>query len=212
MITVNRVAEPETEVISGLADGRCSAIAVLVNQGLEPKDADAVTLGTLIAIQAASRTSELPGPLVVAELTDDKHAHLATFAGAHQTVSRSGLLGDAIALAATSPEANHPRRAQRPNQTPGKARSGPRTRPVGDHPFATITARALEHGLLAVSTRSPATPSRGLRLSVRCGEIIQLARDDQVVTLLWGVDRTGRRCRSTPGHSAAARLRNLVTL
>ena len=105
-VEVTTVPEPELEVVSALADGTCSAIAVLAHQGVAPKDADAITLATLMAVRRAATTNgREPGPFVVAELTDSKHDELAVFAGAHETVARSALLGDAIAFAAVSPRA-----------------------------------------------------------------------------------------------------------
>ena len=104
MVEVATVPEPELEVVSALADGTCSAIAVLAHGSVAPKDADAITLATLMAVRRAATTDGRDrGPFVVAELTDNKHAELAVFAGAHETVARSALLGDAIAFAAVSP-------------------------------------------------------------------------------------------------------------
>jgi hypothetical protein len=58
-VRVTRVAEPELEVVSALADRPCSAIAVLAHQGVEAKDADAITLAMLMAVRRASTTMPL---------------------------------------------------------------------------------------------------------------------------------------------------------
>jgi ion channel POLLUX/CASTOR len=49
-VTITHVPDPELEIVSALADRPCSAIAVLAHQGVTPKDADAITLATLMAV------------------------------------------------------------------------------------------------------------------------------------------------------------------
>jgi hypothetical protein len=73
--------EPELELVSELAARPCSAIAVLPYQGVAAKDADAITLAILMAVRRATEGSGNDGAFVVAELIDDKHVDLATFAG-----------------------------------------------------------------------------------------------------------------------------------
>jgi hypothetical protein len=202
-VDVTTVPEPELEIVSALADRTCSAIAVLAHQGVAPKAADAITLATLMAVRRATTTNGRErGPFVVAELTDNKHAELAVFAGAHETVARSALLGDAIAFAAVSP-------AARPIVAALQMPHGPTVRLipaidlglVGEHTVAAIAASAHAHGLLAIGTRrrthartSTGTgtgtgtgTSRGprshLELHVRRTETVQLGEDDEVAVI-----------------------------
>jgi hypothetical protein len=192
-VDVATVAEPELEVVSALADRSCSAIAVLAHQGVAPNDADAITLATLMAVRRATSTNgRQPGPFVVAELTDSKHDELAVFAGALETVARSGLLGDAIAFAAVSPRA-------RPIVAALQRPDGPTVRLIpaidlgltGEHTVAGIAAAARAHGMLAIGTRR-STPtqvhrSRGprsqLQLRLRPAETVQLGEDDEVAVI-----------------------------
>jgi ion channel POLLUX/CASTOR len=184
-VRVTRVAEPELEVVSALADRPCSAIAVLAHQGVEAKDADAITLAMLMTVRRASPTIAGDGPFVVAELTDDKHADLAVFAGAHETVARSALLVDAIAFAAMSPEA-------RPILDALQAPTGPSVKLIPatelglvvEHSFATVAAQTYQHGLLAVGTRSRRGSRSELRIHVRRSEVLQLAEEDAVAVIV----------------------------
>lgn len=183
-VTVLRVPEPEREVVSVLTDRPCSAIAVLAHQGLAPTDADAVTLATLMAVRQATAMNAVDGPHVVAELTDNKHSELAVVAGAHQTVARSGLLNDAIAFAAVSPETRPILMAL---QRPG----GPIVRLVpagelglaGEHSFATVAAQTYQHGLLAIGTRSHRDSNFTVRLPAQRTEMLRLEPDDDVAAL-----------------------------
>jgi Trk K+ transport system NAD-binding subunit len=192
-VDVTTVPEPELEVVSALADGACSAIAVLAHQGVAPKDADAITLAALMAVRrAATTTGRPPGPFVVAELTDSKHDELAVFAGAHETVARSALLGDAIAFAAVSPRA-------RPIVAALQTPHGPTVRLiaaidlglVGEHTVAAIAAAAHAHGVLAIGTRrrtptdtdTPGLFRPQLQLHVHRTETVRLGEDDEVVVV-----------------------------
>jgi Trk K+ transport system NAD-binding subunit len=184
-VTVLRVPEPERELVSLLKDRPCSAIAVLAHQGLAPTDADAVTLATLMAVRQALAVNGGDDPHVVAELTDNKHAELAVVAGAHQTVARSGLLNDALAFAAVSPETRPILMAL---QKPG----GPIVRLIragelglaGEHSFATVAAQAYQHGLLAIGTRSHRDSSFAMRLHAERTEMLRLEPDDEVAALV----------------------------
>jgi ion channel POLLUX/CASTOR len=183
-VQVTRVAEPELELVASLAQHPCSAIAVLANQGLVAKEADAITLATLMAVRRASTT--LPGdrPFVVAEFTDEKHADLAAFAGAHETVARSGLLGDALAFAVMSPDARPILDVlQGPTGPSVKLIPAPELGLVGEHRFSTVAARAYEHGLLAVGTRSRQGTTSELRLCVRRSEVLRLGDEDEVAVI-----------------------------
>jgi hypothetical protein len=197
-VEVTNVPEPELEVVAALADGTCSAIAVLAHQGVAPKDADAITLATLMAVRrAATNNDRQPGPFVVAELTDNKHEELAVFAGAHETVARSALLGDAIAFAAVSPRA-------RPIVAALQTPYGPAVQLipaidlglVGEHTLTAIAARAQAHGVLAIGTRrrtppgTPRSPRSHLQLHVRRAQTIRLDEDDEVAVI---VRKTGPR-------------------
>jgi Trk K+ transport system NAD-binding subunit len=182
-VDVTTVPEPELEVVSALADRPCSAIAVVAHQGVAPKDADAITLAMLMAVRRAATTNPRePGPFVVAELTDNKHDELAMFAGAHESVARSALLGDAIAFAAVSPRA-------RPIVAALQTPDGPTVRLipavdlglVGEHTVAAIAARARAHGVLAIGTRARA--DRQLQLHVRRAETIRLGEHDEVAVI-----------------------------
>jgi ion channel POLLUX/CASTOR len=191
-VEVTTVPDPELALVSALADGACSAIAVLAHQGVAPKDADAITLATLMAVRRAAATAGgQPGPLVVAELTDSKHDELAVFAGAQETVARSALLGDAIAFAAVSPRA-------RPIVAALQTPPGPTVRliaavdlgVVGEHTVAAIAAAARAHGVLAIGTRRQAPPrstARGpkssLQLHVHRAETVRLGEDDEVAVI-----------------------------
>jgi Trk K+ transport system NAD-binding subunit len=185
-VDVTTVPEPELEVVSALADRPCSAIAVVAHQGVAPKDADAITLAMLMAVQRARTTNpRARGPLVVAELTDNKHDELAVFAGAHETVARSALLGDAIAFAAVSPRA-------RPIVAALQTPDGPTVRLipaadlglVGEHTVAAIAARARAHGVLAIGTRTRTRiDDRRLQLHVRRAETIRLGEHDEVAVI-----------------------------
>jgi hypothetical protein len=188
-LQVTRVPEPELEVVSALADRPCSAIAVLAHQGVAAKDADAITLAILMAVRRASATVGGDGPFVVAELTDDKHVDPAIFAGAHKTVARSGLLGDAIALTAMTPQA-------RPVLAAFQAPRGPSVRAIpatelgllGEHPFAEIAAEAYKRGLLAVGTRPGRGRTAKLRVHVRGSEVVDLAEGDEVAVIVRRID------------------------
>jgi hypothetical protein len=192
-VEVTTVPEPELEVVSALADRTCSAIAVLAHQGVAPKDADAITLATLMAVgRATSTNGRQPEPFVVAELTDSKHDELAVFAGANETVARSGLLGDAIAFAAVSPRARPIVAAlQRPDGPTVRLISANDLGLVGEHTVAAIAAAAHAYGVLAIGTRRRTAPrvdtSRGpgspLRLHVRQAETVQLGEDDDVAVI-----------------------------
>ena len=184
-VTVTQVRDPEVEVVSALAERPSSAIAVLAHQGVAPKDADAITLATLMAVgRAVTPSARRPRPFVVAELTDNKHAELAVFAGADETVARSSLLGDAIAFAAVSPEA-------RPILTALQTPAGPSVRLipatdlglVGEHSVAAVAARTYAEGLLAIGTRTHRGPRPQLRLHVRGGEIVRLSAEDEVAVI-----------------------------
>ena len=184
-VTVIRVSEPEREVVSVLAQRPCSAIAVLAHQGLAPTDADAVTLATLMAVRQASPANGAEDPHVVAELTDNKHANLAAVACAHQTVARSGLLNDALAFAAISPET-------RPILLALQGRGGPSVRLVsadelglaGEHSFATVAAQTYQHGLLAIGTCLRRGMGFDLHLNARRTDVLRLATDDNVAALV----------------------------
>jgi hypothetical protein len=182
-VDVTTVPEPELEVVSALADRPCSAIAVLAHQGVAAKDADAITLAMLMAVRRATTTNPRDrGPFVVAELTDNKHDELAVFAGAHETVARSALLGDAIAFAAVSPRA-------RPIVAALQTPDGPTVRLIpavdlgltGEHAVAAIAARARAHGMLAIGTRT--RTDRQLQLHVRRAETIRLGEHDEVAVI-----------------------------
>jgi ion channel POLLUX/CASTOR len=182
-VDVTTVPEPELEVVSALTDRHYSAIAVVAHQGVAPKDADAITLAMLMAVRRATTTTPRErGPFVVAELTDNKHEELAVFAGAHETVARSALLGDAIAFAAVSPRA-------RPIVAALQTPDGPTVRLipaidlglVGEHTVAAIAARARAHGVLAIGTR--ARTDRRLQLHVRRAETIRLGEHDEVAVV-----------------------------
>jgi hypothetical protein len=194
-VDVTTVPEPELEIVSVLADRTCSAIAVLAHQGAAPKDADAITLAMLMAVRRATPTDpRQPGPFVVAELTDNKHDELAVFAGAHETVARSALLGDAIAFAAVSPQA-------RPIVAALQTPHGPTVRlipavdlgVVGEHTVAAIAAAAQAHGVLAIGTRlsaptptrtrTPQGPGSRLQLRVRRAETVRLGEHDEVAVI-----------------------------
>ncbi len=193
-VEVTNVPEPELEVVSALADGSCSAIAVLAHQGVAAKDADAITLATLMAVRRATSNHGLGhGPFVVAELTDNKHDELAVFAGAHETVARSALLGDAIAFAAVSPRA-------RPIVAALQTPYGPAVQLiraidlglVGEHTMTAIAARARAHGVLAIGTRrrtppgTPRSPRSQLQLHVRRAQTVRLDDDDEVAVIARG--------------------------
>ena len=192
-IDVTTVADPELAVVSALADRTCSAIAVLAYQSVAPKDADAITLATLMAVQrAGSSNGRQPGPFVVAELTDSKHDELAVFAGAQETVARSGLLGDAIAFAAVSPRARPIVAAlQRPEGPTVRLIPAPDPGLVGEHTVAAIAAAARTHGVLAIGTRRetprqghpPRGPRSRLQLRLRPTETVLLGPDDQVAVI-----------------------------
>jgi hypothetical protein len=184
-VTITHVPDPELEIVSALADRPCSAIAVLAHQGVTPKDADAITLATLMAVgRVPPASAPHRDPFVVAELTDNKHAELATFAGADETVARSSLLGDAITFAAVSPEA-------RPILTALQMPTGPSVRLmpasaldlVGKHTVAAIVARAHADGLLAIGTRTRRGRRSQLRVHVDNGEIVRLAAEDEVAVI-----------------------------
>jgi ion channel POLLUX/CASTOR len=184
-VDVTTVAEPELEVVSALADRSHSAIAVLAHQGVAPKDADAITLATLMAVRRATSTNgQRPGPFVVAELTDSKHDELAVFAGAQETVARSGLLGDAIAFAAVSPRARPIVAAlQRPDGPTVRLIGAVELGLVGEHTVAVIAATARAHGMLAIGTRTRRGPRSQLQLQLRPAEIVTLAQDDEVAVI-----------------------------
>jgi ion channel POLLUX/CASTOR len=200
-VEVRTVPEPELEVVSALADGTCSAIAVLAHQGVAPKDADAITLAILMAVRRAAATGKRrPGPFVVAELTDSKHDELAVFAGAHETVARSALLGDAIAFAAVSPRA-------RPIVAALQTPHGPAVRLIpaidlglaGEYTVAAIAAAAQAHGVLAIGTRHraatrtstpPGAPSH-LQLHVRRADTVRLGETDEVAVIAREIPHRG---------------------
>jgi ion channel POLLUX/CASTOR len=182
-VDVTTVPDPELAVVSALADGTCSAIAVLAYQGVAPKDADAITLATLMAVQRAAST-KLPGPFVVAELTDSKHDELAVFAGAHETVARSALLGDAIAFAAVSPRARPiVATLQRPDGPTVRLIPAVELGLVGEHTVAAIGAAAHAHGVLAIGTRRRRGARSRLQLQLRPAETVQLDDDDEVAVI-----------------------------
>jgi ion channel POLLUX/CASTOR len=184
-VQVTRVPEPELEVVSALADRPCSAIAVLAHQGVAPSDADAITLAILMAVRRATKTSGARGPFVVAELTDKKHVDPAMFAGAHKTVARSGLLGDAIALTALTPEVRPVLSAlQGPNGPTVRAISAIELGLVGEHSFTEIAAEAHKHGLLAIGTRSGRGWTAKLRVHVRGSEVVNLVEEDEVAVIV----------------------------
>jgi hypothetical protein len=181
------VPEPELEVVSALADRTCSTIAVLANQGVAPKDADAITLATLMAVRRAATTNgHGRGPFVVAELTDSKHDELAVFAGAHQTVARSALLGDAIAFAAVSPRSRAIVAAlQRPQGPTVRLIPAVELGLTGEHTVAAIAAAAQAHGALAIGTRTHTRrgPRSHLQLHLRGAETVRLTDDDEVAVI-----------------------------
>lgn len=188
-VEVTRVPEPELQVVSALADRPCSAIAVLAHLGVAPSDADAITLAILMAIRRATATSGGDGPFVIAELTDRKHVDPAMFAGAHKTVARSGLLGDAIALTAMTPEARPVLSAlQGPKASSVQAVSAIELGLVGELPFAEIAAVAYKHGLLAIGTRSGRGRAAKLRVHVDGSEVVNLAEEHEVAVIAEGVD------------------------
>jgi hypothetical protein len=184
-VTVTHVPDPELKVVAALADRPCSAIAVLAHEGVPPKDADAITLATLMAVgRAVTATAPARRPFVVAELTNNMHAELATFAGADETVARSSLLGDAITFAAISPEA-------RPVLTALQQPTGPSVRLlpasglglVGEHSVAAVAARTDADGLLAIGTRARPGDGSQLRLHVRGNDVVRLGADDEVAVI-----------------------------
>lgn len=183
-VQVTRVPEPELEVVSALADRPCSAIAVLAHQDMAPSDADAITLAILMAVRRAAATAGADGPFVVAELADKKHVDTAMFAGAHTAVARSGLLGDAIALTAMTPEAR-PVLAALHGPRASSVRAIPATELglVGEHPFADIAAVAYKHGWLAIGTRSGPGRTAKLRLHVRGSEVVNVAANDEIAVI-----------------------------
>jgi hypothetical protein len=186
---VTRVPEPELEVVSALAARPCSAIAVLAHHGVSASDADAITLAILIAVRRAMKTSGGGGPFVAAELTDKKHVDPAIVAGAHKTVARSGLLGDAIALTAVTLEARPVLSAlQAPNGPTVRAVSAIELGLVGEHSFAEIAAEANKHGLLAIGTRSGRGWTAKLRVHVPGSEVVNLVEEDEVAVIVCGVD------------------------
>jgi ion channel POLLUX/CASTOR len=183
-VKVTRAAEPELELVASLAQRPCSAIAVLANRGLVAKEADAITLATLMAVRRATTTLSGDGPFVVAEFTDEKHADLAAFAGTHETVARSALLGDALAFTVMSPEARPILDAlQGPTGPSVKLIPATELDLVGEHSFSTVAARAYERGLLAVGTRSRQGAISELRLCVRRSEVLQLGEEDEVAVI-----------------------------
>jgi hypothetical protein len=183
-VEVTRVAEPELELISSLAGQPRSAIVVLATQGVAPKDADAITLATLMAVRRASRTLPHGSPFVVAEFVDEMHADLASFAGAHETVARSALLGDALAFTAISPEARPVLDALGAMQRPSvKLIPASELGLLGEHRFAAVAARTYAHGLLALGIRSRQDGTSRLRLCVRRSEMLHLDADDDVAVL-----------------------------
>ena len=198
-VDVTTVPEPELAVVSALADGTCSAIAVLAHQGVAPTAADAITLAMLMAVRRATRTDG-HRPFVVAELTDSKHDELAVFAGAHETVARSALLGDAIAFAAVSPQA-------RPIVAALQTPVGPTVRLIaasdldleGETTVAAIAAAAEAHGVLAIGTRrgpparttTPPGSRARLQLHLRRAETIRLGETDEVAVIARGTPHQG---------------------
>jgi ion channel POLLUX/CASTOR len=186
-VQVTRVPEPELEVVSALADRPCSAIAVLAHQGAAARDADAITLAILMAVRRAATANRGEGPLVVAELTDKKHVDPAMFAGAHKTVARSGLLGDAIALAAMTPEARPVLSAlQGPKASSVQVIPAIELGLVGERPFAEVAGVAYKHGLLAIGTRSGRGRTAKLRVHVRGSEVVNLAEEHEVAVIAEG--------------------------
>jgi hypothetical protein len=154
-----------------------------------------------VAVRRATTTNgRSPGPFVVAELTDSKHDELAVFAGGHETVARSALLGDAIAFAAVSPRA-------RPIVAALQTPHGPTVRLiaaidlglVGEPTVAAIAAAARAHGLLAIGTRrrtatatdtdtdtdtdTPGGLRPQLQLHVHRAETVRLGANDEVAVI-----------------------------
>jgi hypothetical protein len=137
-----------------------------------------------MAVRQASAMNAADGPHVVAELTDNKHSELAVVAGAHHTVARSGLLNDALAFAAVSPET-------RPILIALQRPGGPIVRLVpagelglaGEHSFATVAAQTYQHGLLAIGTRSHRDSNFTVRLHSQRTEMLRLEPDDDVAAL-----------------------------
>ena len=109
-----------------------------------------------MAVRRATTTNARGrGPFVVAELTDSKHDELAVFAGAHQTVARSALLGDAMAFAAVSPRSRAIVAAlQRPQGPTVRLIAAVELGLTGEHTVAAIAAAAQAHGALAIGTRT----------------------------------------------------------
>jgi ion channel POLLUX/CASTOR len=184
-VDVTLVPEPELELVSALAERPYSAIAVLPYQGMGAKNADAITLAILMAVRRAAEESGDDGPFVIAELTDDKHVDLATFAGAHKPVARARLLGDAIALTAMAPDAW---RVLATLQEPGgpslRAISARELGVVGERPFIDIAAEAYKHGWLAIGTRSGRGREAKLSLHIRGAALVDLADEDDIAVIV----------------------------